>query len=139
MNKLDEYISNESQKQFSDEKRDVVEKEKLGKSKMSDELQYEYEKAKEYAKTKGLSVRPCIWCQSPAFLRDVKEVPLCNKCSNGRDAIERRLKQIKGAKFTLGDAVKVANSSTKRTGPFFDPKNPNQFIKRVSKPVDKTL
>ncbi|HSV95133.1 MAG TPA: hypothetical protein VLH94_04160 [Spirochaetia bacterium] len=136
--KLDSYLSGESQRQFSNEKREQIEEEKLGKAKMGEELQYEYEQAKEHAKIKGLSVRPCAWCGKPAFLHDVKQVPVCDKCSPGRDAIERRLKQIKGAHLTPGDAVKIANSRTTRTGPFFNPKSP-KFIKVAAKPKDKIL
>ena len=127
MNKLDQYLHNEAQSQFSDEKRQEIEETKVGHSHLSENLQYEFEKAKEYAKTRGISVKVCLWCGGPAFIKDTrsKSVPLCDKCEKARPDVERRLGMTKSTKILPGDAVKIANSRTTRTRPFWSPNNPN--------------
>lgn len=128
MNKLDAYLHNESQAQFSDEKRTEIESNKVGSSHLSPQLQYEFEKAKEYAKTRGISVKSCLWCQGPAYCKDIHSTraPLCDKCEGARPEIERRLGKTKSIRILPGDAIKIANSHTTRTGPFWSPNSPDK-------------
>lgn len=136
MNKLDAYLINEAEKQFSTEKRMEIEfgEDKVGKSKLSENLSYELQKAKEYARTHGINVKSCSWCQSPAFVSNVRanSAPLCDKCEGARPEIEYRLKVTKQVHLTPQDAVKVANSRTVSRGPYWSPNNPN------AKPGGKT-
>lgn len=124
--KLDTYIRNEAQGQFSDDKRTQIYREKLGYNKMSKTLQFEYDKAIEDTKGKLLSILKCLWCGGPVITRDVRsgKVPLCLNCEPGRPAIERRINRAGGGISILpGDAVKIANSRTTRVGPFGSPGN----------------
>jgi hypothetical protein len=113
MNKLDEYISNETQRQFDDAKREIIESSRLGYSVMSPATQAAYEQAKR----KNLTVASCINCGNAYPEKNSRqEIMLCPQCSGARAAITIYMKNHKIHTLSPQDFVKIANSKTTRFG-----------------------
>lgn len=113
MNKIDAYEHNLRQSQFSDEHRDEVESQKLGKSKMSPVVEAAYQQAKK----KNLSVARCEWCEEPYPERNSRtKLPICPKCQGGKQAISFYMANHKISRLTPEDRLKIANSRITRFG-----------------------
>lgn len=110
-NKLDDYLHQESQSQFSDEKREQVETEKLGKGHLGRNIM------QELAKIKGRNVGVCEWCEEELIIPNVRvKVILCPRCESGRSVIEGFLRNRKQEHLTQQDKIKISQTKTVRYG-----------------------
>lgn len=113
MNKLDEYLSSESQRQFPDAKREQIEASRLGKSKMSPATEAAYNKAV----AKSRNIDNCIWCGAVYVERNSREeVKLCSKCSQGRQAILWDKRRHGWHTLKEEDVRRISNSKITRYG-----------------------
>lgn len=114
-NKLDQYIASESQRQFSDSKRQIIESVRLGENHMSPAVEALYREGLK----KVRSVFDCEYCHNPYLESNSKrELHLCPKCEPGRGTISHFLTSNKKAHLSPEDTQKIFESKTVRRGPF---------------------
>lgn len=127
--KLDDYIRNESQAQFSAAKREAIENNPLGKSKLGPNLIEELREnlMHKMARIKTGSVATCELCGASLIVDDIrKKVILCPRCEEGRSVVERMLGKRHSQHLSPEDKKSILQSSTVRVGPFFNPKKVSQ-------------
>ena len=129
-NKLDSYIRNESQAQFSDEKREEVEETKLGKSKFSVGLVENFNGSKtisaedleKLAKLKNQTVLVCSICGRGFLARNSRgnSFPLCPQHINQKSLGERVAKGL-GFNKKVDTLDYLRRTRTTSVGPYFKP------------------
>lgn len=133
MNKIDDYISNESQRQFSQKKRDAIGQAgdySLGKSTMSENLAEQLRRAQLEARGKDQSARLCeMQCGRIVFVRDLKDRPyLCNLCNHYKPVLTKLMNRRKEGVIKPKDLAWLARQKTTAVGPFWNPKDPDGNI-----------
>lgn len=100
--KIDNYLHQEAEAQFSTQKRADVFRDKLGMSKPSDELANF--QARVYAKQTGKSAVPCQVCHSLVVVRDLRQSPvLCKDHFQFQTQVKELLKRRQKAHLSSGD------------------------------------
>ncbi|EKE05629.1 MAG: hypothetical protein ACD_19C00187G0017 [uncultured bacterium] len=134
--KLDDYISGESQRQFSDAKREEVEATKVGRAKYSIGLLEKLEgtefvspdKLEKLAKLKGQTVLICSICNRGFLARSSRgnTFPLCITHINQKGMGQRVKKGLGFEDRKVNTMEYLKKTRTTQTGPFFNPKAPTK-------------
>lgn len=106
MSKIDEYLHNERQDQFSDDKRAEVEKSRVGLSKLSENNVIDLERMKRIARAKNQSVTLCLLCDKPFLNRDTRQ-QLCPDCMKNKKQAFDLYKARFGNNTTSGLTPKI--------------------------------
>lgn len=123
--KIDDYIRNESQAQFSAAKRAAIEANPVGKSKLGQNLTEELREnlMHKMARLKNGSVSSCELCGASLVIDDIrKKVILCPRCEESRSVVERMLGNRHSQHLNDTDRKSILSSRTLRVGPFYNPK-----------------
>ena len=95
------YLHNEALSQFSDSKRDKIER---------------------LAKIKGYSVKPCQICQKPCMVKNLREtITLCHEHMGFSALVKNTLERRKRTTLNNEDIQGIIRSRTVSRGPYFKP------------------
>lgn len=129
--KVDDYLRQEIEGQFSQSKLDEIYAKKFGKSKLSPELAEELHEAQNYARRKGFSVTPCEVCGRPAIVKNVREGhPLCDTHLPFLKLGLGLMAKNGGNRIMAKDLEYAAQRRTTMQGPFYNPKDPTGELRR---------
>lgn len=134
------YLHQEQERQFGQQKMDEVYNSRgLGKNKLSENVEQELSKAQKFARLKGWNIKGCQICGAEVIAKDVRaRVFLCDKHRGFYTAVERILSQRKQQNLKQVDIAKLVQTRTVRTGPFWNPKDPDGSIaKRKAEEAQK--